>query len=146
MSKIFEKILCPVDFDRNFGAAIELAGELAEPYRSTVYFLHVISLRSMGPIALEPGPVFTEGVAERELEKRMQKRLPSNVRHRIIVQTGDPASTIIAAAEKLKVDLIAMPTHGHTGITRMIMGSVAERVVREAKHPVLTVRPKRAGL
>jgi nucleotide-binding universal stress UspA family protein len=141
MARIFEKILCPVDFDRNRGSAIKFACEFAEPFRSTVYLLHVLSIPRMEPIALEPGPVFTQAVAERELENLARQNLASNVRYQVLVRSGEPAATIIAVASELNADLIVMPTHGHTGIARMILGSVAERVVREATKPVVTIRP-----
>ena len=141
MPKAFEKILCPVGFDRNSAAAIEFACELAEPNRSTLYLLYVVSSPRMERILLEPHPILTEGIATRELEKLAQQHVATNVSHRIVVRTGDPAALIVAVAEELEVDLILMPTHGEQGIIRMIMGSVAERVVREAKRHVLTVRP-----
>jgi nucleotide-binding universal stress UspA family protein len=53
---------------------------------------------------------------------------------------GDPADAIIQAAEKEDADLIVMGTHGRTGLTRLLMGSVAEAVVRKAKCPVLTIK------
>jgi nucleotide-binding universal stress UspA family protein len=53
---------------------------------------------------------------------------------------GDPATEILAAAEKIKCDLIVMGTHGRTGLGRLLMGSVAEQVVRKAPCPVLTVK------
>ncbi len=141
MPKVFEKILCPVGFDRNSAAAVEFACELAEPNRSTLYLLHVVSVPRMERILLEPNPVFTEGIAARELEKLAQQHVAANVSHRIVVRTGEPAALIVTVAEELEVDLILMPTHGDQGIIRMIVGSVAERVVREAKRHVLTVRP-----
>ena len=58
--------------------------------------------------------------------------------HRLLV--GHPATAIVYLAEKEKVDLIVMPTHGRTGLLRVLMGSVAEGVVRKAKCPVLTVK------
>jgi len=57
-----------------------------------------------------------------------------------MARKGDPASVIVTVADELKVDLIVMPTHGHQGVERMILGSVAERVAREASRPVLTFR------
>jgi nucleotide-binding universal stress UspA family protein len=140
MPKIFEKILCPVAFDRNSGAAIEFAYELAQPNMSTLYLLHVVSVPTMEAIALEPNPILTEGIAGRELEKLAQQHLRSSLPYRIVVRTGDPAMLIVAVAEEISADLIVMPTHGHRGIVHMLMGSVAERVVREAKRPVLTIR------
>ncbi len=140
MPKVFEKILCPVGFDRHSAAAVEFACELAEPTRSTLYLLHVVSVPRLEQILLEPKPVFTEGVATRELEKLAQQHVAANVSHRIVVRTGDPAALIVAVAEELEVDLILMPTHGDQGLVHLIMGSVAERVVHEAKRHVLTVR------
>ncbi len=145
MPKVFEKILCPVGFDRNSAAAIEFACELAEPNRSMLYLLHVVSGPRMERMLIEPHPVFTEGIATRELEKLAQQHVAANVSHRIVVRTGDPAALIVAVAEELEADLILMPTHGDQGIVHMIMGSVAERVVREAKRHVLTVRPGLRG-
>ena len=140
MTKVFEKILCPVGFDRNSAAAIEFACELAEPNRSTLYLLHVVSAPSIERTLLAPNPIITEGIAMRELEKLARQHVGANVSHRIVVRTGDPATLIVAVAEELEVDLILMPTHGDQGIINMIMGSVAERVVRGSKRHVLTVR------
>jgi nucleotide-binding universal stress UspA family protein len=58
--------------------------------------------------------------------------------HRLIL--GSPASAIVHLAERENVDMIVMPTHGRTGLLRLLMGSVAEEVVRKAKCPVLTVK------
>jgi universal stress protein A len=140
MPKIFEKILCPVAFYRNSDAAIEFAYELVQPNMSTLYLLHVVSVPTMEAIMLEPNPILTEGIASRELEKLAQQHLPSDVPYRIVIRTGDPARLIMQVAEEIGADLIVMPTHGHRGIVHMMMGSVAERVVREAKRPVLTIR------
>ena len=89
---------------------------------------------------LELNPVLSEGIAERELERLVQQHLISSASCRIMSRRGDPASVIVTVAEELNVDLIVMPTHGHKGIERMILGSVAERVVRDARRPVLTIR------
>ena len=140
MSKIFNKILCPIGFDRNSVAALKFAHELADPAKGMLYLLHVVSVPRIEPIMLEPNPVLTKGIAERELKKLVQQHLTSDASYRIITRRGDPASVIVAVAEESNVDLIVMPTHGHTGIERMILGSVAERVVREASRPVLTIR------
>jgi universal stress protein A len=140
MSKVFNKILCPIGFDRNSGAALKFAFELADIDKSTLYLLHVVSVSMVQPFLIEPNPIFSEGVAERELERLVQQNLVSSASYRIITRRGDPAQVIVAVAGELNADLIVMPTHGHQGIERMIMGSVAERVVREAKWPVLTIR------
>ena len=142
MPKKFNKILCPVGFDQNSTAALKFAHELADPDESTLFLLHIVSDPTIEPSMLEPNPILSEGIAERELEKLVQQHLTSSTSHRIIVRRGDPALVIASVAEELNVDLIVMPTHGHTGVARMILRSVAERVVREAKRPVLTIRPR----
>jgi universal stress protein A len=141
MAKTFDKILCPVAFDRNSVAALRFACELAEPEISTLYLLHVVCAPTIGTIVSEPHPILTEAIAGRELEKIAQQHLPSNFPYRIVLRSGDPASLIVAVAEELPADLIVMPTHGNRGLLGLIIGSVAERVVREAKRPVLTIRP-----
>lgn len=141
MPKVFDKILCPVAFDGYSVEAIKFAYELAEPTMSTLYLLHVVCAPTMETIVLEPNPILTEGIAGRELEKLAREHLQSNFPYRIVLRTGDPASSIIAVAEELPADLIVMPTRGDRGgIAHMMIGSVAERVVREAKRPVLTIR------
>jgi nucleotide-binding universal stress UspA family protein len=91
-------------------------------------------------VVLEPHPILTEGIAEREPQKLASVHLPSNFAYQIVLRDGDPASSIVAVAEELQADLIVMPTHGRQGIMHMIIGSIAERVIRKAKIPVLTVR------
>jgi len=140
MPKVFNKILCPVAFDRSSVAALKFAHELTDPDSSTLYLLHVVSAPTMEPIMLEPNPILSEGIAERELEKLVQQHLTASASCQVMSRRGDPASVIVTVAEELKVDLIVMPTHGHKGIERMILGSVAERVAREARRPVLTIR------
>ncbi len=141
MAKTFDKILCPVAFDRNSAAALRFACELAEPETSTLYLLHVVSAPTIEAIVTEPHPILTEAIAGRELEKIAQQHLPPNVPYRIVIRSGDPASLIVVVAEELPADLIVMPTHGNRGVLGLIIGSVAERVVREAKRPVLTIQP-----
>jgi nucleotide-binding universal stress UspA family protein len=98
------------------------------------------------PSACSPQPMGTNqkvsntSITERELEELVQEHLTTSAFCRTMSRRGDPASFIIAVAEELKVDLIVMPTHGHMGIDRMILGSVAERVAREARRLVLTIR------
>jgi len=154
MPKIFHKILCPIGFDSNSVAALKFAHELADPDESTLYLLHVVSVPRIEPIMLGPNPVLSEGIAERELERLVRQHLTVSTSYQIIARRGDPAPVIVTVADELKVDLIVMPTHGGQGIERMILGSVAERVVREARRPVLTIRlgshasasePKRNG-
>jgi len=141
MAKTFDKILCPIAFDRHSAAAIRFGCELVEPGTSTLYLLHVVSIPTIQTVLIEPHPILTEAIAGRELEKIAQQHLPSECPYRIVLRSGDPASLIVAVAEELPADLIVMPTHGSRGMLGLIVGSVAERVVREARRPVLTIQP-----
>ena len=75
------------------------------------------------------------------------KTLKAGTHYELHVTTGDPAVEVLQAATRLGIDLIVMATHGRKGFRRLVLGSVAERVIREAQCPVLTVKPKavRAG-
>lgn len=139
MPKIFKKILCPVAFDRKSVAALQFAYELIDPDKSTLYLLHVVSAPTIEPVMLEPNPILSEGIAERELEKLVQQHLTSGANCKTMARRGDPTTVILAVAEELRVDLIVMPTHGHKGIERMVLGSVAERIARAAGRPVLII-------
>src|SRR5262249_11699494 len=143
-SKVFHKIICPVAFDHASSSAVELASELADPHRSAVYLLHVVSTSSMETILREPYPIITEEIARRELEAVARRHLASKVRHHLVVRTGDPAAMIVAVAEELGADLIVMATHSGRDLSRLVFGSVAERVIKEAKQPVLTIRPHKS--
>src|ERR1700693_1598516 len=100
MPKIFNKILCPIAFDRNSAAALKFAHELADPDQSTICLLHVVSAPSIEPIMLDPNPVLSEGIAKSELEKLVQQHLTSSAPCRIMTRRGDPASVIVTVAEE----------------------------------------------
>lgn len=135
-----KKILFPSDFSHAGDAALEMATALARDTGATLLILHVE----------EPPPAYGGGelyygvpdpVTE-DLRKMLQAIRPADsrvpVQRRLV--TGEPASTIAKVAEEEDVDLIVMGTHGRTGLSRLLMGSVAEAVVRRARCPVLTYR------
>jgi universal stress protein A len=133
----FTKILCPVDFDQNSAAALRFAYKLLE-LGGTLYLLHVI------PEADRPGfeqyPPISE-LAQENLDNFARKQIGDQIVSKLVVRAGDPAALTVRLAEELGVDLIVMATHGHKGLVRIVLGSVAERVLRDAKCPVLTLRP-----
>jgi nucleotide-binding universal stress UspA family protein/CBS domain-containing protein len=135
----FRSILVPVDFDESAKTALDLAKEIAASGDATIHLMHVIA------ILLVPGEaanvvVMREDEVKAALDKIAREQL-SGTRHQIHVRTGDTARAVVEAAHDLAADLIVMPTHGRHGLSRFFLGSVAERVVREAPCPVLTVRP-----
>ncbi len=138
------KVLCPVELDDNSLAALEYALEIAEKNRATLYILHVA--RTPGPdmdvpLAIGPHPHW-ERQAQAWLEKAAGQRLDGRVAYQVMVRGGIPETVIMEVAAELDPDLIVMTTHGRTGLSHLILGSVAETVVREAACPVLTVKPK----
>ena len=134
------KILVPVDFSEGSDSALDWATVLARDTGATLLLVHVevIPLTTGGGeyIYAIPEPPTAE------LAERLEKMVPTDpnisVIHRML--TGDPAASILRTANAENVDLIVMGTHGRRGITRLLMGSVAEEVVRKAKCPVLTVK------
>jgi len=137
----FNKILCPVDFDSSSLTALRLAAELSREQSGTLYVLHVVD------VAIPPKTHTTatsdrlEAAAAAKLERLIRRNIERRVRHKIYVENGDPAAEILGATKRLRANLIVMATHGRKGLRRLVLGSVAARVVREASCPVLTVTP-----
>jgi nucleotide-binding universal stress UspA family protein len=147
MAAIFLRILCPIDFERDSMDALELARQLAKQNSATVYLLTVIGIPPAAATALPPVPIFPnpefEAESRRRLETLAQDKL-AGVPHEVLVASGNAALEILNLAAERRIDLIVMGTHGRTGMTRFLLGSVTERVVRESPVPVLTIHPKAA--
>lgn len=120
---------------------------MAEKFGARIVLLHVVApplQPTMPPaigVALAPLPV--RGLrkqAAAELHERGEKLVPRSLYERSIVSMGHAASEIVSWAGRLRVDMIVLTTHGHSGIKRFFIGSTAEQVVRHAPCPVLTVR------
>ncbi|MFQ5863318.1 MAG: universal stress protein [Candidatus Brocadiales bacterium] len=141
-----KKILCPVDYSVCSSEAMKYAAHIAGGEGAQMYLMHVIDIRSFGhesPLDFEvPKP--TQEVIERirkELaEDLVHERDGKKVEVEAIVVVGKPVEEILKVAKEKEVDMIVMGTHGRTGIPHVIIGSVAENVVRKAPCPVLTVR------
>ncbi|WP_425616685.1 universal stress protein [Anatilimnocola sp. NA78] len=135
------KILIPVDFSPGTTQAVELATSLARDRDGELVLLHVEepSLSYTGGGEFYCG---LEGPRREQLRALLDKILVTDpemtVQRHLTV--GMPAPAIVEFALKHDVDYIVMPTHGRTGLHRLLMGSVAEEVVRKAPCPVLTVK------
>ena len=136
----FKKILFPTDFSHTGDAALTMATSLARDTGATIMIVHV----EEPPTAYGGGEMYYGMMdpATDDLKRMLHEVVPAgeavSFQHRLI--TGDPAQAIARLAESEDVDLIVMGTHGRTGLTRMLMGSVAEAVVRRASCPVLTYK------
>jgi nucleotide-binding universal stress UspA family protein len=139
-------ILVPIDFSESSDAALDWATVLARDTGATLLLIHVETV----PLTTGGGE-YIYAIPEpptQELQERLAKVAPKDPQVSVVrrLLAGDPADAIIRAAESENVDLIVMGTHGRRGITRLLMGSVAEAVVRRAPCPVLTVKqPVRAA-
>ena len=151
MALEWKKILCPVDFSDASRSALQVASELARRFGGEVTVFHAYPL---------PGYTLPEGTvlpATGMLQELAEQTDALLVRWKAEAladgapqvstakSVGEPASEIVAAAEDGKYDAIVVGTHGRTGLAHVLLGSVAERVVRRAPMPVVTVRPAKKG-
>lgn len=142
----FQKILCPTDFSEPSYEGLRWGAELASHFGAELYIINVVPV--VPP--LPPDPNFTFEVpeyeralhadAERRLNQVVQERIPPSVKAHVVVAHGDAAQEIVRLAQEQSADLIVIATHGLTGWRHFVFGSVAEKVVRLASCPVLTVR------
>jgi universal stress protein A len=142
-------ILAPTDFSPHSAMAVQGACQLAERLGAQLFLLHVLTeIVPAGPDPLLtpilPAEYYTdaEAAARDSLDQFID---PSWARPTKIIREvrwGSPVETIVAYAQEQKVDLIVIASHGRTGLKHVLLGSVAERIVREAPCPVLTIRDR----
>ena len=145
-AKAFTNVLCPIDFSESSRYAAELAAELVRPGGAGITLLHVIDI----PVAYSGEPPMPDFL--RDLDKRSAERLDewaARLRARVAVpvttrsRIGQPgAETLAVLDEAPEIDLVVMGSHGRTGLSRVLLGSVAEKIVRHAKCPVLVARKR----
>jgi nucleotide-binding universal stress UspA family protein len=133
-------ILHPTDFSKHSECAFRLACSLARDHGARVVALHVVT-----PILVVDGegliPPLADDDEERAREQLGQLQSPDpQVQLERLLAHGDAATEILRMAAQTECDLVVMGTHGWTGFSRLVMGSVAEQIVRKAPCPVLTVK------
>ena len=141
-----KNILVPTDLSEGAEEALDYACELARQFGATVHLLHVIGIPTLG--VPELGVALTSSVID-SMVRDNQEALETLVDHKRgsavfgppLLRTGDARDLINQTAKELNADLIVMGTHGRRGVSRALLGSVTETVVRTAPCPVLTVRP-----
>jgi len=135
------RILVATDFSRQAELALEWALRFREPFRAQLVLFHVIDIFSLGELSCraaggDPLLPMLRDEAKANMQQ-WQTRVPDA---ETIIREGSPRPVIVEAAEELQCQMIIMGTHGRSGLAHLLLGSVAEYVVRYSKVPVLTVR------
>ena len=141
----FETILVPVDFSDHSKEALDTAIQMANLFGSTIHLLHCYHIQTAG--ISQYGIVLTSGyyadirdAAEKQLDDWREILSNEEIQSESILSADSPSLAISLAAEEIEADLIVMGTRGLSGLKHAVLGSVAERVVRLAPCPVLTVK------
>lgn len=142
-----KKILCPIDFSDSADHAMRYATALAETFGAELTLLHVVApvIAALPSETSLPGVLQTDidEIAEacrERLDQTVGKLAASGLTVQHEVLNGVPFIEIIRYAREAGTDLIVMGTHGRTGLGHLLIGSVAERVVRKSPCPVLTIK------
>lgn len=144
-----KKILVPTDNSDASLKALRYAIELSKLNNATIHLLSVVDERYVSYMSLTEDERSDAPSLEDKLLSHMTKEMdeickrdelqPVKTEKKILI--GHPSEEILGYSDEIDADLIIMGTHGHTGLSRVLIGSVAERVVRRASRPVLVVRP-----
>jgi nucleotide-binding universal stress UspA family protein len=136
---VLKNVLVATDFEAASDAALIYGRALARTFGASLHLLHVAENQFLRPMPSDPAAV--KAAQLRALEDRLTREDRANLQARAIIMVSDEtAETIVAYARTEKIDLIVMGTHGRSAVSQLLVGSVAELVVRHAPCPVLTVR------
>ena len=141
-----KKILVPIDLSEYSLEAVEYACGLASGSEAQIYLLHVVPIEQ--PFAFPVVDQHSETTL-RDLEEKLLAQLEVFIRRKVcnakhlvrVIRRGEPSGEIVKFSKDESIDLVVMATHGRTGVGHVLMGSVAEKVVRHSPVPVLTVKP-----
>jgi nucleotide-binding universal stress UspA family protein len=141
-----KKILCPTDFSDASLKGLEYAIDLATLFQAEIKVLYVLPIIPPAPndpnVSFEV-PEFERLVhkdSEQKLQAIVEAKIPKTLKAAAVIGHGSPAKEIVRVAEDEKMDLIVIATHGHSGWHHLVLGSVAEKVIRMAHCPVFAYR------
>ena len=142
-----QRILVPTDFSKSSENALRYAVAFVEKFGAQLYLLHVVQDLTwfipeailVAPASIPPAEQF-HTAARTALDRVLAGITSPGIKTQADVRQGSPFQAIVEFAREQNIDLIVMGTHGHTGLAHILLGSTAERVVRRAPCPVLTVR------
>jgi nucleotide-binding universal stress UspA family protein len=143
--KLIRNILAPIDFSDYSKNALKYATQFAKEFNSALHLIYVVEPMiypadfSMGQIAIPSTDIDLHSRAEEELNN-LAKTIDPSLKVSTIIRTGKPFVEIIEEAKEKDIDLIIIASHGHTGVEHLLFGSTAEKIVRKAPCPVLTLR------
>ncbi len=143
----FKTILCPTDFSEPSREALQIAEKFARHFSAKIHLVHVITpvplaVPTTGAVAID-FPAYQkemEKSARESLEKTVVEAFGEDADVETSVLVGEAADEIVRFADEKGLDLILLATHGYTGWRHLVFGSVAEKVIRLSKKPVLTIR------
>ncbi len=139
-----KNMLCPIDHSDCSKEALKYAVSLAMKDDAKLYLLHVIDIRSFNDSLIAMSQQIPDEETLEQLRVKLLDCIPEKIREDMnieaIVVQGIPFAEIISTAREKEIDMIVIGSHGRTGISHMMLGSVSEKVVRKAPCPVLTVR------
>ncbi len=140
------KVLVPIDFSDYSKSALRYAITFAKQFKAELILVYVVEPIiyppdfSIGQIAIPTVNTEWDERAREELNKLAKNEIPAELKSKTIIKTGKPFVEIIDTASEEDVDIIIIATHGHSGVEHILFGSTAEKVVRKAPCPVLTLR------
>jgi nucleotide-binding universal stress UspA family protein len=144
-----QNVLFATDFSEASEAALPYAAAFSESFGSQLHLTHVLpDVKFLRPGAPDPavfGPIYEDAHSNvQDKMRRLSKRMKA-VPHQVCVRHGEISRVVSDMVRELEIDLVIAGTHGRTGLGRLIMGSVAEEILRQAPCPVLTVGPNVIG-
>ena len=151
METTIKKVLVPIDFSDYSKSALKYAVNFAKSFNAEIILVYVVEPViyppdfSMGQIAMPSINTEWDDRAKDELQKLAKSEIIGAVKVKTIIKTGKPFVEIIETAKEENVDLIIIATHGRSGVEHILFGSTAEKVVRKAPCPVLTLREPLKG-
>ncbi len=143
---MINKILVPIDFSDYSKNALKYAADFARIFKAKIFLIYVIEPViypadfSIGQVTIPTPDVDMNARAQSELDNLAKSFVESSLEVETIIKSGKPFVEINETASEKDIDLIIIASHGHTGVEHLLFGSTAEKVVRKAPCPVLTIR------
>ncbi|MBN1880483.1 universal stress protein [bacterium] len=139
MNQDIQRILCATDFSESARYAYQFALSIAARHHASIELFHVMEPSAYSSDRIESDEeTYAQKMSHRLVD--FSQSIPSDISISTLIAVGVPYIEIVKRAELIHADLIVIGTHGRTGIRHMLIGSVAEKVVRTASCPVMTVR------